>query len=178
MAALRINNDLAPAVARGAARFGGGLAVVFLLAGLSERLAVRRPVWAWARSLPSSAARRVGEDALLLGACGLVLVAVTAALDAVAALQIAGGLPALAFYSAGALHPRDERPRSVAGLVLAAGSFVAAGITLLPWLSLAALAAAPLLARAAAARDRRHKVSLWQERHHRTAGDPLSWSAR
>ena len=130
MTALRVNNDLAPGVARGAARFGGAFAAVFLLAGLAERLAVRRPVWAWARSLPSSAARRVTEDALLLGACGLVPVALTAALDPVAALQVAGGLPALAFYSAGAIHPRDERQRSVAGQVLAAGAFLASGLAL------------------------------------------------
>jgi hypothetical protein len=32
--------------------------------------------------------------------------------------------------------------------------------------------------RAAAARERRQKVSLWMERHHLAAGDPYSWSGR
>jgi hypothetical protein len=41
-----------------------------------------------------------------------------------------------------------------------------------------ALVAAPLAWRAAAERDRRQKVSPWDELHHRAIGDPLSWSAR
>jgi hypothetical protein len=123
MAALRLNNDLSPEVARGAARFGGGFGALLLLAGLADRLALRRPVWAWARSLPCSASRRVRDDALLLGACCVVPVAATAALDGTAALQVAGCLPLLAFHAASALHPRGARERSVGGEVLAAGSF-------------------------------------------------------
>jgi hypothetical protein len=178
MTALRLNNDLAPGIARGAARFGGAFAVLFLLASLAEQLSVRRPAWAWARSLPRSAARRIADDAALLAACGLVPIGATAALDGLAALQVAGCLPALALHAAGALHPRGERERSVAGEVLAAGAFVASGSALVSWFWLPALLAAPFVARSAARREREQKVSLWQERHHRSVGDPLSWEAR
>jgi hypothetical protein len=178
MAALRINNDLAPPVARGAARFGGALSGVFLLAALAERLAVRRPVWAWARSLPWSAPARLRGDAALLAASCSVPLALTAALDGVGALQLAGCLPVLAVHAAAAMHPRDARQRSVAGEVLMVGAFAAAGVALLPWLWLPALAAVPLVWRHAARRERAQPVSLWLERHHRSSGDPLSWSAR
>ena len=115
---------------------------------------------------------------LLLASWCLVPLALTAALDIVAALQVAACLPALSLHAAGALHPRDARQRSAAGEVLALGAFVASALALLPWFWLPALVAAPLAARAAARRDRARKVSRWLERHHDTAGDPLSWSAR
>ena len=57
------NNDLPAKHVALAARLGGMAAVVFLLAQMAENLAVFRPAWPWARSLPSSAARRVLFDA-------------------------------------------------------------------------------------------------------------------
>ncbi len=178
MALLRVNNDLDPKVASGAARFGAGVGVVLLLSGLAERLAVRRPVWPWARSLPVSAARRVGEDALYLAVPCLVPLAATAALDAAAALTVSTCLPTLALLAAGAL--RADRPASggVASGVLGAGTLIAAWVAVLPWLALPTLLAAPIALRAGAARDRRVKVGHWDERHHRAVGDPLSWNAQ
>jgi hypothetical protein len=178
MTALRVNNDLAPAVAAGAARLGGGLGVVFLLAGLLERLAVRRPVWPWARSLPAASARRVGEDAMLMALpCGLPLAA-CALLDAGAAVAVAACLPTLALSAAGALRRGRPATSGLATPFLGAGALLAAWVAVLPWLALAALAAAPLGLRWAAARDRGQKVSQWDELHHRAVGDPLSWGAR
>jgi len=178
MTALRVNNELAPAVAAGAARFGAGLGVVFLLAGLVERLAVRRPVWPWARSLPVSSKRRVAEDALLLALpCGLPLAA-GALLDGGAALTVAACLPALALLAAGALRRSRPATSGLATPFLGAGALLAAWVAILPWLALAALAAAPLALRWAASRERAQKVSHWDELHHRAVGDPLSWGAR
>ena len=57
-----------------AARLGAGLGVVLALAQMAEALAVRRPAWPWSRSLPWSAARRAGADALILGGHVLPLV--------------------------------------------------------------------------------------------------------
>jgi len=178
MALFRANNELTPGVAAGAARFGCGVGVVLLLAGLAERLAVRRPVWPWSRSLPVSAAGRVGEDALLLGVPCLVPLAAAAALDPLAALAVAACLPTLALMAAGAL--RVERPADsgvVLGL-LGPGALLAAWVAVLPGLAVAALVAFPLARRAAARRERRQKVGRWDERHHQAVGDPLSWSAR
>ncbi len=104
MTLLRLNNDLAPGVAAGAARLGGGLGVAFLLASLAERLAERRPVWPWARSLPAGARRRVAEDAATLAFPCLVPLLATAWLDPLAALTVAACVPLLAFRAAGALR--------------------------------------------------------------------------
>jgi len=178
MTLLRVNNDLAPPVAAGAARFGGGLAVAFLLGGLVERLAARRPVWPWSRSLPVASTWRVAEDALLLGVCGLVPIVVTACLDPVAALTVAACLPLLAFRAAGALRAGTRPHAGAGGLLLGEAALLAGWVAVLPWLAGPALLAAPLAWRAAAERDRRQKVSHWDELHHRVVGDPLSWSAR
>ena len=51
-----------------AVRMACGLGVSLVLAGVAERLEQRRAPWSWARSLPWSSARRVGEDALVLAA--------------------------------------------------------------------------------------------------------------
>jgi hypothetical protein len=178
MAALRINNDLPRGVAAGAARLGGGVGVAVLIAAMVERLAVRRPAWCWARSLPAGAARRVGEDAILLGAPCLVPLAITGWLDLIAALAVAMCVPALALRGAGALRRSMESRTGPATRVLAEAALLACWVALVPWLALAALAAVPFAWRAAAAEDRGQRVSRWEERHHSTAGDPLSWSAR
>ena len=178
MSLLRLNNDLAPAVAAGAARLGGGLGVVVLLTTLAGRLATRRPVWPWARSLPVGSRRRVAEDAALLAApCAVPLVA-TAALDPLAALAVAACLPTFALRAAGAIRRTAQPGTGLSALFPSEAALLAAWVAVLPWLSLAALAAAPLAFRAAAERDRRQKVSRWDEIHHRAVGDPLSWSAR
>jgi hypothetical protein len=175
MTLLRLNNDLAPAVAAGAARLGGGLGVVVLLASLTERLAARRPGWPWARSLPVGSRRRVAEDAVLLAVPCLVPLVATAGLDAPA---VAACLPTLALRASGALRG-STRPRTgVASVFLGEGALLAGWVAVLPWLALLSLAVAPFAWRAAADADRRRKVSRWDELHHRTVGDPLSWSAR
>ena len=178
MALLRSNNDLPRGIAAGAARFGGGLACAFLVASLAERLAERRPVWPWARSLPVSAARRVGEDAVLLAAPCLLPLVATAWLDARAALAVAACVPTLALRAAGALRAGTRRRTGAATLFLGEGVLLVSWVAVLPWLAALALAAAPLAWRAAADADRRQKVSRWDELHHRSVGDPLSWSAR
>jgi hypothetical protein len=178
MTLLCVNNDLAPGVAAGAARLGGGVGVVLVLAALVERLAVRRPIWPWARSLPVGSMRRVAEDAILLAVPCLVPIVATAWLDLAAALTTAACLPSLALRAAGALHGSTHSRTGEAAVFLGEGALLASWVAVLPWLGALALAATPLAWRAAAALDRRQKASRWDERHHRVAGDPLSWSAR
>jgi hypothetical protein len=178
MVLLRVNNELATGVAQGAARLGGGIGTAFLLAWLVGRLAERRPVWPWAGSLPKGARGRVAEDAATLAAPCLVPLLATAVLDPRAALAVAACLPFLAFRSAGAVHGSARSRTGAASGVLGEGALLAAWVAVLPWLALPALAATPFAWRAAADRDRRHKVSRWNELHHHAVGDPLSWNAR
>lgn len=165
------------------ASLAGGLAVSLVLAGLAESLALLRPVWPWARSLPGSARDRVREDALLLGLHALPML-LLAALIAPPSWPLAGALaaqigliPPLALLAAAAIRRTPERRTGASGEVLFAGSLAVALTALFPWLALPALAAAPWLLRRAAVRDQRQSVSRWLEIHHLAVGDPQSWSA-
>jgi hypothetical protein len=170
------HNELAPQYVRLAARLGGGVAAVLLLASMSESLAVRRPAWPWSRSLPWTAERRVRTDALFLGLHVLPLILLAAAIHA-AGLVVLLILPLLVLRAAGALRRAPERRTGAAGEILAEGLLLAALVALLPWASILTLAGVPLALRAAAERERRQKVSRWLELHHLAAGDPQSWSA-
>jgi len=70
-----------------------------------------------------------------------------------------------------------ERRTGASGEILIEGMLLAAAVALLPLGSIVALAATPLAIRAAAERERRQKVSRWQEIHHLAVGDPQSWSS-
>jgi hypothetical protein len=170
------NNALAPEHVRLAVRLGAALSAVAVLAQMAESLAARRPAWPWSRSLPWSAARRAGADALILGAHALPLVLLAAWIDPTALVALAI-LPLLAVRAAGAMRRAPERRTGAAGEVVLEGALLAALIALLPWAALLALVALPWALRAAAERERRQKVSRWLELHHLAAGDPQSWSA-
>jgi hypothetical protein len=170
------NNSLAPEHVRLAARLGAGLAAVLALAQMAESLAVRRPAWPWSRSLPLSAARRVGADALILGGHVLPLLLIAARISP-AAWTVLGFLPLLALRAAGAIRRAPERRTGAAGEIIFEGALLAALAALLPWTALLPLGLVPWALRAAAERERRQKVSRWLELHHLAAGDPQSWSA-
>ncbi len=164
------------------ASLAGGLAALLVLAGLAEKLALLRPVWPWARSLPWSARERVSEDALLLGlhALPLLLLAGTIAPPSWALVGALAGqlalLPPLAVLAAAAVRRTPERRTGAAGEILLAGSLAVALTALLPWLALPALSATPWLLGRAALREQRQSVSRWLEIHHLAVGDPQSWS--
>lgn len=156
---------------------------VVLLARLGSRLAVLRPSWPWARSLPWSASRRVAADAAFLAVHTLPFLAVTMAVlpwsweAAGGALASLAFLPPLSVRAAGALRRAPERRTGAAGEILWEGLMASVAVTLLPWCAALLLPATPYLVRAAAARERRQKVSRWLSLHHLAAGDPQSWSA-
>ena len=101
----------------------------------------------------------------------------TAWIEPVAALAVLAMVPLLAVRATGAMRRAPERRTGASGEVLGEGLLLAAAVALLPWVSLLALLGTPLAVRAAAERERRQKVSRWQEIHHLAAGDPQSWSA-
>jgi hypothetical protein len=171
------NNELAPVHVRLGALLGGGTAVVLLLSGLGESLAVRRPAWPWSRSLPWTARHRVLFDSLFLGAHALPLVLLTAWIEPLAAVAVLLVIPFLAARTAGAVRRAPERRTGASGEILIEGMLLAAAVALLPWGSLVALTGTPSAIRAAAERERRQKVSRWQEIHHLAVGDPQSWSS-
>lgn len=171
------NNEPPPALSSGAARLGGCVAVLLFLAGFAAQLAVRRPVWPWARSLPWSVARRVLSDGLFMASLAIPLMLLTALLDARAALAVLAVAPFLALRAAAYMRRVADRRSGVGGFIVE-GVITGALVCLLPWTAWVFLAAAPPALRAAIdAECLRQKATRWSERHHAAAGDPLSWSA-
>ena len=169
------NNELRGALASGVARFGGAMAGVACISWISESLAVRRPVWPLARSFPWSAARRVGEDALLMGLQALPLILLLAIQDSHAALSVVSLCPFLAFRAAAHLRRIPER-RAGTAIFVAEGFCAAAILALLPWSAPFWFAAALAAFHVARETERRQKVTRWTDLHHAAAGDTLSWS--
>lgn len=177
MLLFRANNELDASVAAGAVRLGGGIAVTALLAALAEPMAVRRPAWPWARSLPWSARGRVAHDvAMLFGTC-LPLLVTAAWVEPSSLPPLCGLTGLLAIRAAGALRRAPERRTGAAGEVLAEGAFLAAWVALVPLLAWLLAGLIPVALRLAAERERSQRVSRWLALHHQAAGDPLSWSA-
>lgn len=174
------NNDLAPRSAAAVSLFGLGLALATFIGPAADLLATRRPAWPWSRSLPRSAASRVLDDAILLALLGLPLFGFGLVLlgrPAWQAVFLPGPLAWLAFRGAGAMREAGDRPFGALGQIAIEGAILSLVLALLPWTSFLFAAATPgafLIARNA---ERRLKPTLWAERRHSNAGDPLSWSA-
>jgi len=169
------NNGLEGGYAGGAYRLGFTVSISACLALASEVLAVRRPVWPWARSLPSSCSRRVLQDALLLGIHSAPAAVLGAFLNPRAALAAAAVIPLLAFRAAASMRRVRER-RFGAGSFFGEACFVSALVSLLPWLAAASVPAAYPAYRTALRTEREQKVTRWLEAHHAATGDSLSWS--
>jgi hypothetical protein len=170
------NNVLPDHLARGGARLGGALGATFALAGCADALVARRPSWPWARSLPWGARRRVMGDALMLGALGTPIIVATAVLDLGAASAVAALLPLLALRAAAAMRQGGSSRSPASGPLIVEGAFASGLVALVPWLSIAALAAVPFALRSATERERALKVTRWSAVHHIAAGDTLSWT--
>lgn len=172
-----VNNDLTAHAAATATRLCGGIAALFLLSGLADALALRRPVWGWARSLPLSSSQRIRLDAALL-AFGLVPVLVVAAIiDVAGALVLAAASPLLALVAAGAMRRAAFRLTAAGGEVLVVGGAVVVALTVTPWSLVPCFFLMPLVLRRAARRERIRPVSRWLELHHMPRGDGLWWNA-
>lgn len=174
------NNNLAPRSAAAVSLFGLALALAAFIGPAADLLAARRPAWPWLRSLPRSAASRVMDDAILFALFGLPLVIIgllSLQRPALQAVYLMGPLAWLAIRGAGAMREAGDRPFGALGQITIEGAILSLVLALLPWTSFLLAAAAPgafLLARNT---ERRLKPTLWAERRHSNAGDPLSWSA-
>jgi hypothetical protein len=170
------NNPLPDPLVHGAARLGGCVSVLFSICAGATRLAVRRPVWPWARSLPWSAGMRILSDAAFLTALSLPALVVVAALDGATAVLVAAVAPLLALRSTEHVRRNPDRRVQAAGMVLE-GLFVSALVCLVPWTAAASLAGAVPAFLAAKNAELALKATRWSERYHLASGDSLSWSA-
>jgi hypothetical protein len=175
-----MNNDLPPKTVFSLSLLGLSLALAVFIGLASDALSARRPVWPWLRSLPLSAAARIGSDSLFLGLNALPVIASGLALlgrPAWEAAFLAGPLAWLAIRAAGVIREAGDRPFGVLGRIFMEGAMISVGMAVLPWISWLLALAAPGAFLSARTAERRLKATLWAERHHLSAGDPLSWRA-
>ena len=170
------NNTLASADASVVVRLGGGLAVVGSTALLAKLIAARRPPWPWARSLPRSSPRRVGEDATFFALAALPVIAVSSAMNGDAAASLVLMLPYIVVRAAVALRASDS---PLGGDVVFVELMLAVGVlTLIPSLAFVSVAALPVAVAHAVRAERRHRAGRWTETDHLGRGDTQAWSGQ
>jgi len=176
--AYRVNNGLSVAEAG----FGVRLALLVSLGvstGLmADALLVRRRVWPWLRSLPTTARERVLEDASVLGLPGALALVPAAGVDWRAALAGAATVPLVALAAVIAHRRAGGKLLGITGSLPWFSVPVAVIVAIWPLSALAALAGAPGMLALAARADRREIVTGWQPLHHAVAGDSMAGSDR
>lgn len=176
--AYRANNGFSAAEAAFGVRLALGSALGISTVLMADALLVRRRVWPWLRSLPTTARGRVVEDALLVALPGLAAIALAIRVDWHAAAIGLAMLPVLAVAAVATLRRAGGRLLGVTGSLL--WVVVPATIVVAQWplMAVAALAAVPVALGAAVRADRRLIVTGWQPLHHAAAGDSLAGSDR
>ena len=170
------NNNFSPHLSTKAVLFGGALSLAIVCAGTGSMLASRRPPWPWARSLPWSAGQRIVMDSLFLGVQATPVLILVAIMNLVAAAPLTLSLPLLTLYTSLMIRRSAEYRMGASGRIFMLGLPGSFLITLIPFISILYLAAAPLALKYAIKEERGQKVSRWLELHHLAAGDSLSWS--
>ena len=166
------NNELSPGLEQMGVRVGCGVASALFVLVLSEQLGRRRPVWAFARSLPWASATRVRHDVELVGLALLPILALGLWMNPRAsapALTVAvfSTLRALASIRPG----RRAAERSV--VAVSAESVIAALLVgLHPGWALALLPGIAWAAQTLARAERRQRVGAWRELNYAVEGDP------
>lgn len=158
------NNEFTPDQSELVLRLGASLAIAATVLGTATLLNARRPPWAWSRSLPWSARRRIAADTVLL-----LLVASPLLIPAFY-LPPSSGLSLLGLLAFLALRLPGRMRNSLRGLTkLGAWTYIEALLAALltalqPLIGLALALASPLFLEASARREQSLKVGLYLER--------------
>jgi hypothetical protein len=170
------NNTLTPHQIFRGVIFGGSLSIAVFCAFASNLLAVRRPPWPWARSLPWSANHRILTDTILICLLTIPIFALILLMESQAIWPVALSLPALAAFAALMIRLAFIYQMGALGRTFIFGTVASVLVCLIPAVSFIFLTSTPVLLRYAAAEEKNQKVSRWLEMHHLAAGDSLSWS--
>src|SRR5262249_28218533 len=152
--------------------------IVVVLGVMADRLAVLRPVWRWARSLPSTSRRRVVEDAAYLAAVALPVIVGAAIVAPLSAFFAAIALPGAAVRAPGALRRGGAGRLGGTSSFFLEGMLGAVAFALSPWAVVAVLAATPWWLKGAERDEARLPVSRFAPILHHASGDPASWTGR
>jgi hypothetical protein len=176
-----LNNPLPQHLLDGAGRFAAGIATAWLTIRFVGLLSVRRPPWPWLRSQPAKASRRVAWDALFLFGHFVPILAGAWVLEPLSpgsllALLLFAVL--LAIRGAGALQQQNDTALGSVGPILFESLFLATWTGVTSFSGLLWLILIPVAWHSAVRREQAAGVYRWVERHHRAAGDSMSWSNR
>jgi hypothetical protein len=172
------NNELTGPDLGFVARLWSVIALALYTGAVADLVVTRRPSWPWIRSLPWSSTARTVDDAIAIGAPGVVIALASGIIDPRTVVVALATLPAVAALGVLLLHGARRRLTRTSGALVVIGILLGTGMAYAPLLSVPVLLVTPLIIRAAAWRDRREVVTGWHELHHDAAGDSLAWSAR
>ena len=170
------NNSLTPHQMFRAVIFGGTLSIAMFCAFIANALAVRRPPWPWARSLPWSAKQRITTDAMLIGLFAIPILFLVMLIKIQAIWPVSACCAPLVFFASFTVRRAFENQLGAVWQTLIVGTSASVLVCLIPLISIVFLAISPLLIKYGAEQEKQQKVSRWLEMHHLAAGDPLSWS--
>ena len=142
-------------------RLGTSLAITATVLAMATLLNARRPSWAWSRSLPWSARRRVAADA------GLLLLVASPLLIPTFYLRFPSGLSVFLLLAFLAVRLPGRMRNSLRGLTrLGAWTYIEALLAALltsvqPMTALVLGLASPLVLEASARREKSKWVSTW-----------------
>jgi hypothetical protein len=156
--------------------FGGTLSVAMFCAFIANSLAVRRPPWPWARSLPWTAKQRITADAWLIGLSAIPILVLVMLIKIQATWPVAVCFPPLIFFASLAVRRAFKNQLGALWQILIVGITTSMLVCLIPLISIVFLAMTPLLIKYGVELEKQQKVSRWLEMHHLAAGDSLSWS--
>ncbi len=166
------NNDFTPDESDLVLRLGTSLAITATVLAMATLLNARRPSWAWSRSLPWSARRRVAADA------GLLLLVASPLLIPTFYLRFPSGLSVFLLLAFLAVRLPGRMRNSLRGLTrLGAWTYIEALLAALltsvqPMTALVLGLASPLVLEASARREKSLKVGLYLERRFDGAREP------
>jgi hypothetical protein len=170
------NNTLTPHQIFRGVIFGGTLSISMLFAFIANSLAIRRPPWPWARSLPWAAKQRITADAILIGLSAIPILLLVFLLKSQSIWPVMIYIPPLALFASLSVRRAFENQLGAVWQTLIVGTTASMLVCLIPFVSIVFLAATPLLIKHGAEQEQKQKVSVWLEMHHLAAGDSLSWS--
>ncbi len=172
------NNSFSPAVASAALRAVSSLSLAAFFALLSHFLALRRPIWPWARSLPWSSRRKILLDSLFLFLLASPLFIFVGQREPASGLAVACLSLLLALRASAAIREARASRLGPFGKVLGEGMILSLFLGLVSWSWVLILISTPGALILAERADRDEKAGCFEERHHLSAGDSLSWSDR
>lgn len=158
------NNELPAGQVDLVRRLGASLAVTATALLVATLLVSRRPPWAWSRSLPWSASRRVTTDSAFLVLAASPLLAFVPFGRMESGLSVVGLLVFLAARLPGQMRNPLRGQTRLGAWAWYEGSLLALLSSLLPFAGIALGLSAPLALRASARRERQINTGLFLER--------------